>query len=238
MILTLTNPKNNETLTSAFATDDGAAKVLAPHAAGNEFVASLLDAYQRFGNLTPGRKFWLHKLATERVTPVKPAAPTTAAPAVNVLAAIEMMDHAAQTLQHPRLRFALPGDRKVEMVRCGDGSRTPGAIHITDGGKYGANKWYGRIDRDGTFVAGRDRDPVVEAFLAEFAADPKFTCAKYGRKTGRCCFCGDKLTRGKRATGEALYSTDLGYGPVCAKNHNMPWGKHAAELAKRLQAAE
>jgi hypothetical protein len=50
--------------------------------------------------------------------------------------------------------------------------------------------------------------------LSQLAKNPQRVAAEFGKLTGRCCFCRIKLTDGK--------STEVGYGPVCAKKWALP----------------
>lgn len=55
--------------------------------------------------------------------------------------------------------------------------------------------------------------------------------ALFGHTTHRCVFCARKLSRGE--------STAVGYGPDCASNYGLPWGKEAeaAAVARQAQSA-
>ena len=99
---------------------------------------------------------------------------------------------------------------------AGPRSKYSGQIQITDGGTYPHNRYYGRIDGQGNWTRHRDADSGVEAILRRLGDDPAGTAAEYGKLTGNCCFCSKHL--------EDERSTDQGYGPVCAKNFNLPWG--------------
>jgi len=119
----------------------------------------------------------------------------------------------------PGLAFAAADGGKIQLAKAGDRAKFPGTINVTDGGRYGDNQWFGRIHRDGKFEAGRDATDAITEVLQQFAADPAGYAAKYGRTTGNCCFCQKTLTDAK--------STGVGYGPVCAKNYGLAWGKAA-----------
>jgi len=100
-------------------------------------------------------------------------------------------------------------------------ARKAGSIKVTDGGRYGESKWYGRINTDGTWEPARrrhaDADEVLD-FLKKFAKDPAAVAIEYGKASGRCCFCGRGLKHGQ-----------LGYGPECAKKWGMPWTEKMAK---------
>ena len=87
------------------------------------------------------------------------------------------------------------------------------------------NKFFGRIGKDGKFEPYTASTPIKDdltAILAKFAEDPQGVAAAHGKTTGRCCFCNTGLTDPK--------STAVGYGPQCAKQWSLPWGR----LGQRL----
>ena len=89
----------------------------------------------------------------------------------------------------------------------------------TDGRPYGSNTWYGRIDETGAWMRSRHADDEISSLLGRLASDPAGTAAEYGKLTGHCCFCRRHL--------EDERSTEVGYGPVCAGNYDLPWGEKA-----------
>lgn len=90
-----------------------------------------------------------------------------------------------------------------------------GKANVTDGGVYGRNVWYGAIQLDDTFRAGKDSDSVLPV-LRELEKDPLAVAAQHGIATGECCFCARELTTKE--------SRSVGYGPVCADKHGLAWG--------------
>ena len=57
------------------------------------------------------------------------------------------------------------------------------------------------------------------SILAQLATQPAQLAAKHGKLTGHCCFCNSELSDEK--------STNVGYGPVCAKRWGLPHGSKA-----------
>ena len=80
------------------------------------------------------------------------------------------------------------------------------------------NRYHGRINGDGLLIKSRTFDAgKVESLLVALATDPETTLRAYGAKTGRCACCGKKL--------KTPESTSHGYGPTCARNFGLKWGK-------------
>ena len=127
-----------------------------------------------------------------------------------------LMQTAAANLKFPKVRLHTEDGQQVVLGISGPRSKYAGQIQITDGGSYPNNRYFGRINGDGNWTRGRDADSGVEAILRRLGDDPAGTAAEYGKLTGRCCFCAKHL--------EDERSTDQGYGPVCAKNFDLPWG--------------
>ena len=175
-----------------------------------EFAGSLVTNFYRFGRLSDKQFAWVDTL-TQRVTNPAPAAP--AAVQVNVHRIQDMFDRAAQTLKRIKVKLQSVEGQPVAFGRAGPASKYAGQILITDGGPFGANKYFGRIDQNGDFHATRQAGTDVVALVQEFAAEPEATAGKYGRLTGACSFCNHGLKDSR--------STELGYGPVCAKRFGL-----------------
>jgi hypothetical protein len=105
---------------------------------------------------------------------------------------------------------------EICISQAGDRAKFPGSLNVTDGRPFGMNVWYGRIYQDGAFEPSRASSDTVLDFLKKFAADPVETAARYGRRTGNCCFCNRPLSDER--------STTVGYGPICAETWSLPWG--------------
>jgi hypothetical protein len=132
-------------------------------------------------------------------------------------------------LQFPKLWLQLPGAMPLRISIAGENSRTPGYLMLTDGGPFGANRYFGRISPAGELELGRDAPPVRAALidlLVELAFDPAKVAADFGHLTGNCCFCNRKLADGRSVT--------VGYGQICAKKFGLPWGVIAQAAAVQL----
>lgn len=127
----------------------------------------------------------------------------------------------ANGLKQPKLRFEPAEGQRLVVSVAGPKSKAPGTLNLTDGGPYGANQWFGRVRLDGSIFQSSKWQPWVGELLLAFAQDPAKVGAAYGKKTGRCCFCGRHL--------ETKESTAVGYGPICAEKFGLPWGTVPAE---------
>ena len=186
-----------------------------------DFPLSLYQSFHtghpKYGRgLTSKQWKWVHKLAYDAAN--RPAAKVAHIGSDDQLT--ELFSKAK--VKYPKLTFETPDGRTLQLSRAGDRAKFPGSINVTDGRRYGENIWYGRIV-DGEFRLSRDADDEVTDFLTALAKDPKGFAKAYGVKTGNCCFCNAKLTTDD--------SNAVGYGPVCAKNWGLPWGKAATKAA-------
>lgn len=141
----------------------------------------------------------------------------------NYKAVVEFM--ANVPLQYPKLRMAFEG-AAIRLNRAGPASKYAGAVNITaEELTWNARdmreerRWLGRIELDGKLTAGKGMTNVIIGMLDALALNPAEVAAAYGKLTSRCCFCGKELT-----TDESLA---VGYGPECADNYGLPWGKVA-----------
>jgi hypothetical protein len=166
--------------------------------------------YRQYG-LSPDQMAWVHKLALETLEP-KEEVKAEKSEYPNIL---KLFQEANKNLKFPKIHLMYKGD-KVKLSLAGIRSRFPGSINITDGGPYGANTWYGRIRENGVFEPSRNLSENIVNFLEELEIDPMGIAKEYGEISGSCMFCRKELTDTR--------STDMGYGPVCAKNYGLPWG--------------
>lgn len=172
-----------------------------------DFPQSLNRSYGRWSQR---QQAWAHYLVWQAEQEKKsPTAPTTL-PTGTLLPIVELFNHAARTLKYPKMVFDIDGQRVV-IKRSGANSSRPGTLNVTDGRPFGDNKWYGRIELDGSSTV---KDQTVLDFLLDFASDPKSKASIYGIKTGHCCFCGAELTE--------KVSVAVGYGPICAEKFGLP----------------
>ena len=128
---------------------------------------------------------------------------------------VEMLNHAKETLKSPSIQI-VTDDATYSLTIAGEQSQLPGTINIVS-----KSIWYGRIFLDGKFQPSKKiPEPIIEQLmnaLQAFNNNPERMAHAYGRRTGRCCFCNLPLTNEK--------SIDVGYGPVCARNFRLKYGK-------------
>lgn len=218
--MTLTTTKG-ETFTSTL-TDHEAAEVLTAKRQTSTFAMDLVKAYAR-GRLTERQRPWLHKLALEAAGTKQPEAPRESVAGLEPVRAL--LVRASEHLKFPKLTLDRDG-RLLRLALAGAKSSAPGSVNVTDGRPYGQNTWYGRINADGTFNAGRAADGWVLDTLRRLAADPAGFAREYGKATGACCFCNQALS-----TADSLA---VGYGPVCAEHYGLPWGEDIDEALDAL----
>jgi hypothetical protein len=155
--------------------------------------------------------YWIAQLAQRAIAPT-PSAPTAVdATGVRTL----LLTARERGLKFPKIRFQSAAGEPIAVALAGERSRYVGSVMITDGGRYGSNKYYGRIT-DGGLVAAREMTPTVQAALVAMATNPAQAAAAHGHLTGNCCFCNRPLT--------TTESTTVGYGPICADKFDLPWG--------------
>lgn len=201
-----------------------------------EFAKSLLANVARYGQPTQKQDYWINELlarATAAALGEVPAAPAqvklSSFGKVYALFAV-----AKKNLKFPKLRLQVGGN-PVTLSIAGDRSAKPGVINVTDGGPYGSNKWYGRVEANGTWEQGRNAYPEitqVQGLLQQLGEAPEATAAEYGALTGYCAFCARKLEDEK--------STAVGYGPVCAEKWGLKanWKAGKGIFTSKIKAAQ
>jgi hypothetical protein len=183
------------------------------------FAGEMVKVY-RHGRLSDRQRYWLHRLASQEV--VRRA--VTPAPSREVPVALEtlarLMNLAAARLQKPKITFALPeGALRISFANARIARQ--GSLFVSSPDysiRYGVVSPAGRA-----FAPAPNCPDWVLACLNAFSNDPAGFAARYGRLTGRCCFCDHPLVTEE--------SVSVGYGPVCASHMELPWGAAAARAA-------
>ena len=214
----LTNPKTNETITSRFSSHAEAGEFLSSLVTAGEFgtgsraefPSSLLQALKGKYPISEGRAFWLHKLANDGAK--KPQEPTAT---FNLAGLRNLFSKAAEKLKRPAIILTIPGtEDEVKVSLAGAGSRYHGQLMIA-APEFGSGIYYGRVDAEGNFFAGRSDSSPVRELLSALAVDPAATAAAHGHLTGACAFCRKALTDPR--------SLQVGYGKVCASKFGLAW---------------
>lgn len=189
--------------------DDARAREILGSMSWSNFATDLARGYDQYKGWTAGQRPWAHKLAQEHLAReaqrAAPVAPVAEGPGP-FLRIIEVLDRAAGELKHPKLRYATE-EGEIVLSRAGGRSRTPGAVNLTSEGSFDDRAWYGRVERDGSFRAGRNVPAWVLGALEAIAEDPEGACRTSGQRFGRCSCCGRELTNAE--------SIALGIGPIC-----------------------
>lgn len=151
-----------------------------------EFSGSLVSAWRR-GRLSAKQELWLLKLAHDA------SQPAVAGPYAGLVARITRMQERAKG----RVQFRLP-EVTVKAVTRGFNA---GACYIySPSGEY-----WGKISPAGELHSSLA--PELRPHLDEAAADPVAAAVRYGRLTGNCACCGQRLSNPR--------SVELGIGPIC-----------------------
>ena len=138
----------------------------------------------------------------------------------NMSAILALFDKAKSHLKKPAIVLGVNGVGEIKLSLAGSKAKQPGTVTVAEPKPYGQAKWFGRIQRDGSYEPSRDGRLACEAITAKlkaFAANPALVASEHGRLTGRCCFCNLRLTDER--------STATGYGKQCASHYQLPWGE-------------
>lgn len=136
---------------------------------------------------------------------------------VELSGVMELFGRAKGKLKYPKIRLATKSGNKVVLSLAGARSKYSGQVMLTDGGPFGDNIWYGRIDIDGNVFPSRSMDSEVMELLTSLSLDAAKVTGTYGHNTGSCSFCARHL--------EDKRSVSAGYGPTCADKFGLPWGE-------------
>ncbi len=178
-----------------------------------DFAGSLIEGFDRYGRVSEKQLYWVNVLI-QRANGAKPMASTEL---VSVVEIKNLFAKASKSLKRMKIRLKTPFNQNVVFTIAGERSKYAGQVMITDGGPFGDNIYFGKIDMEGNLLKTNQCDDNVLSLIKEFANDPAETAGKYGRLTGNCCFCMRGL--------EDERSVSVGYGPVCANHYGLPWGE-------------
>lgn len=174
--------------------------------------------------LTGGRAKWIKIFAERLAGDAKPE--RESAIVGDMSPVVAMFKHYAENhVKLPRIVLQPEGMPLFALHMAGIGSAYPGCIQIKE--YEGDRKWYGRIYPDGRFELSpkytmAQMQPILQS-LRDLAADPLGEAQRSARLTGRCCFCHIRLKDER--------STEMGYGPQCADNFGLDWGRRKFTFA-------
>lgn len=176
-----------------------------------EFVGSLVSQHKTRG-LSEKQWYWVVKLAMKLSAPP----PQPIAVAGGFTRVYAMFLKAREHLRNPKVHLSVDG-MMLKLYLSGPRSRFPDVLNVVSEDGW---SWFGRVYPDGTWERGNtapEAVDTVEAALKALAENPEKVAAEHGKLTGSCCFCNRSLKDDR--------STDVGYGPVCAKRFGLDWGK-------------
>ena len=232
----------------------GAIETLHPKNQG--FVKSLWHSYLKKGTLSPKQEFYLRvyaekvmlvpealplptwKVEVKPIThPAEPAQKLVSAPSaiqvgttlVAMLTKAKAVASAKGNKKAPKIKFKKgENSPRIQFRLAGHASKYAGEVMITNGATGWQNTFYGRIDLAGNFIPNNNASQVnnvpseIISFVCQFAKAPQEMGTAYGLATFHCCFCSKDIT--------TVESKAAGYGPVCAANYGLPWGKNMTML--------
>ena len=177
----------------------------------HHIIDSIKGKLLKWGSISTPQINFVIKLATEAAE----KATEKTADLVNASQILGFFDKASEAIKFPKVTFKVNG-QTVKFARSGPNSKVPGTVHVTDGGPFGDNAYYGAVRRDGLFSPSRACTNEIAEAIKTFALDFIGSTAGVGHETGNCCFCSLELTDQR--------SVSAGYGPTCANNYGLPWG--------------
>ena len=193
-----------------------------------EAIAKRTDSFARdllrhakHNNLTDNRLAWVHILALEAVGQPVPPVPPTQLDATGLARVQALFNVAKLHLKKPRLRLQTPDGLNVVIAAAPATGKNAGYLYV----KGDDDAYYGKISPLGEWHE-KSATESLRALLLEFASAPAETAQKYGRLTGKCCFCALPLSD--------VRSTEVGYGETCAKSWDQPWGTAKTKLAEAI----
>jgi len=129
-----------------------------------------------------------------------------------------LLGHAKKWIKFPKIRLYLDENTTIQLFISRENTKYPNMVYVTKAKGY---KWYGYIDKEGKWTTSYNMKDEFTArltkLLVRLAENPIAVTAEHGKLTGTCSYCGHTLTDNR--------STDVGYGPVCAKHFGLPWGE-------------
>jgi hypothetical protein len=176
------------------------------------FARCLLAALDKHGKVSEKQTFWLDKLYNDFCTPKTQS--EVADPKISendFTSIVQLFQRVEEKLKKPTITLFIAG-KEIALYKPWKYVGSLILVKTRD-----LDTHFGSINPQGVFEY---TDQVYEGLiegLCHFATNPAKVAARQGQLSGRCCFC-YSLLNDKR-------STEMGYGPTCAKNYELPWGK-------------
>lgn len=202
------------------------------HPKSKDFARKLCDWYSKYDSLSEKQlyyaaKFWAeaneagasqHEPSRGRTVPRNEDSTLVSKdPAINGMPLLDRFHQASSSLKWPSIIYKLDGDRNLKFALCGDRSRYPRGIKISDGRRYQEERVYGYILTNGEVLFDGGITLAKKLILKDVIENYLERMVVNGKKFTFCCFCGTELT-----SKESLFT---GYGPICAINWGLPWGE-------------
>lgn len=189
------------------------------------FANSLIGDCAKRGFLTPGQAPYIHVLIDRAGQNANPTDKERTVAIGDVSGITELFNRARAYLKAPGVVMSVPDVGVVKVyVQKADARRYAGQTVVQDYDKpYPHFQVYGIINDTGGFEPkkGVEIPPTLIPTLQDFAKNPIPYAKAYGKLTGRCCFCRNRLTDPR--------STVQGWGPDCADHFGLPWGDRPAD---------
>jgi hypothetical protein len=166
------------------------------------------------------RGFLTEKQVSAAVNMIRRHEGTPDSAGVSLAGVHSLLIKAREHLKYPKLTLQLANGMPVVVYLSGKRSKYPDTVNLKVTEAPFAVEWYGRILDNGEWHKPYSSNPEVvsqlKTLLERLADKPAEVAAEYGHLSGNCCFCHRPLTDER--------STDVGYGPVCAKHYGLSWG--------------
>jgi hypothetical protein len=181
----------------------------------NNFVSSIQADIRKGKKLSQDQLVWVHHYAIGWLTEKTHTSQEVGSSILIKIA--EMLEAASINLKYPKIRLASSDGQVITLSKSSDDSRYPNTI-----GVFAAERnCFGRIENlpnsdSAVFRKSKICPDWVEESILHFAGNPVEGAKTFAKLTGNCCFCNTALTD-KKSVGE-------GYGPICARRYNLPWG--------------
>lgn len=195
-----------------------AIQILATTPNSSQFASDLVRNFGRYG-LSTNQANWAIYLAQEVLDKQNKPKSSVNPVTIDTKSLFTLFATAHLNLKYPRLRLQTADGRLVVIKLSGQNSKHCGSLNLTNGVKYGDNGavFYGFIHQDGSTTI---KDQSVLNLINMLANDPAGVAASQGLASGECCCCGKALSDSEDG------SSEIGYGPQCAKSFGLPWSSN------------